>query len=290
MKTEALQNIINQREKAKHEARVSLYLLETVLFISQKGNIELTIEKFQYLMAYANWLVVLSDDADMCHFTEKEVIVQVTPEYLIDIETGSGLKSMVEGLPKRMYDDPGFIERNYDEDKRCFEIVKEKFEQDTNIKLEHLLSFLYYLETGGAIGKELSFRNNIICFWKDDILSDFCKIEKISLGEGEKILHFVSIVTSKLKTKNGRTDCYLPIGEKEKRDNRYEVKPIYEYEGILSFAPVIIYSLREYWQNSIYEFCIPYEIGLPETKKALDAWKKVYEMLSEEEKTDEVTQ
>lgn len=30
-------------------------------------------EKYQYLLAYANWLVVLGDNADMCYFTEDEV-------------------------------------------------------------------------------------------------------------------------------------------------------------------------------------------------------------------------
>lgn len=278
VKAEVADEIIKQREEAKHNAKVALYLLETVMYLGVKGTEELTGEMLQYLLAYANWLVVLSDDADMCHFTEKEVCVEVSSEYLIDVDTNTGWRtSALDELPKRMYDNPGYIERDYDEDNRCFENVKAKFEIDTDISLAHFLSFLYYLETGGSIGKELSFKNNVLCFWEDDILKDYSDVEKIKLLEAKKILNYTIIHPEKLKTKNGKSDYYLPIGEKEKRDNRFEVKPVYTYDGMIIYSPSVIHFLRLYWENSLFDFCMPYEIGLPETKEALDEWKRVYE-------------
>lgn len=278
VKKEALQEIIRQREEAKRNARVSSYLLETTLFLSCKGTEELSNEKMQDLIAYANWLVILSDDADMCHFTEKEVKVEVTSEYIIDVDENTGLRtSTLQGLAKRQYDDPGYIERDYDEDLKEFEIVKTKFQLDTKVSFESVLSLLYYLETGGAVDKELSYRNNVICFWKEDILNDYCTVAQISMPEAKRALKFVTIATEDLKTKNGKKDYYLPIGEKEKRDNRFEVKPVYEYDEMIIYAPSVVHSLREYWQNSLFEFCMPYEIGMSETKKALDDWKRVYE-------------
>lgn len=278
VKAEVSEEIINHREEAKHDAKVALYLLETVLYLGVKGTEELTGEMLQYLLAYANWLVVLSDDADMCHFTEKEVCVEVTSEYLIDVDTNTGMRtSAIDKLPKRLYDNPGYIERDYDEDNRCFENVKDKFKNDTDISLANFLSFLYYLETGGSIGKELSFKNNVLCFWEDDILKDYCDIEKIKLSEAERILSYTTVQTEKLKTKNGKSDYYLPIGDKEKRDNRFEVKPVYTCDGMIIYSPSVIHYLRSYWENSLFDFCMPYEIGLPETKGALDEWKRVYE-------------
>lgn len=69
----------------------------------------------------------------------------------------------------------------------------------------------------------------------------------------------------------------MPIGEKEKRCDRYEVKPIYEYGDMIIYSPVAVHFLRDYWQNSIFEFHMPFEIGMPSTKKVLIDWKRVYE-------------
>lgn len=55
------QDIIKQREEAKHDLRTVSYLLETTLFNSRRGHVILSAENYQYLLAYANWLVVLSD-------------------------------------------------------------------------------------------------------------------------------------------------------------------------------------------------------------------------------------
>ena len=278
VKTEVSKEIIKQREEEKHYVRVSSYLLETGLFLGKRGKEILSNEKMQYLLAYANWLVVLSDDADKCYFTEKEVRLEVTNEYIINVEINIGSKeNEIKGLSKRLYDNPGYFDRDYEEDHRFFEETKKKFKEDTGIELELLTSFLYYLETGGNNNKQLSFRNNVLCFWKDDILRDFCLIGKTTDSKAKQILDFVSIKADKLKTKNGKSDYYLPIGEKEKRDNRFEVKPVYEFDDMLIYSPIVIHYLREYWQNSLMNFCMPYEIGLPETKKTLDEWKRVYE-------------
>lgn len=69
----------------------------------------------------------------------------------------------------------------------------------------------------------------------------------------------------------------MPIGEKEKRCDRYEVKPAYEYEGMAIYAPSSMHYLQDYWQNSLFEFCMPFEIGLQNTKDVLVEWKLVYE-------------
>lgn len=278
VKVEVSQNIINQREEAKHNARTASYLLETALFNREKGKAILSNEKYQYLLAYANWLVVLSDNADMCYFTEEEVFVEVTGEYLIDVEANREPEHKLGSeLAKRMYDHPGHFERDKDADNTYFEKVKQAFESDTSVPLEVFLAFVYYLETGGKVDNEIFWKGNVLCFWKDDLIDDFISIQKCSRKLAEKALDMICIDPNKLKTKNGKSDFYLPIGEKEKRCDRYEVKPAYEYEGMVIYAPSSMHYLRDYWQNSLFEFCMPFEIGLQNTKDVLVEWKRVYE-------------
>ena len=79
------------------------------------------------------------------------------------------------------------------------------------------------------------------------------------------------------KTKNGKTDFYLPIGEKEKRCDRFETKPVYKYDDMIIYSPSVLDYLKNYWENSLFEFRMPYEIGMRNTKETLVNWKRVYE-------------
>lgn len=278
VRAEVSQNIIGQREEAKHNLRTVAYLLETALFNSGRGQVILSNEKYQYLLAYANWLVVLGDNADMCYFTEDEVYVEVSGEYIIDVESKrESSHQLGEELAKRMYDNPGHFERDYSADEQYFEKAKQAFEIDTGVPLEIFLTLLNYLETGGKIGSELYHRGNAFCFWKEDIIDDYCSVQNVSKVLAEKALQLLCINAARLKTKNNVADFYLPIGEKEKRCDRYEVKPVYEYDDMVIYSPSPIHFLRDYWQNSMFEFHMPYEIGLPATKQVLIDWKRVYE-------------
>lgn len=278
VRAEVSQNIIGQREEAKHNLRTVSYLLETALYNSGRGQAILSSEKYQYLLAYSNWLVVLGDNADMCYFTEDEVYVEVTGEYIIDVASKRESGHLLgEELAIRMYDNPGHFERDNSADEQFFEKAKQAFETDTDVPLEVFLTLMYYLETGGKIGSKLYHRGNAFCFWKEDIIDDYCSVQNVSKVLTEKALQLLCINAARLKTKNNVDDFYLPIGEKEKRCDRYEVKPVYEYDDMVIYSPSAIHFLRDYWQNSMFEFHMPYEIGLPATKKVLIDWKKVYE-------------
>lgn len=252
--------------------------VETTLFNSRRGHVILSAENYQYLLAYANWLVVLSDNADMCYFTDDEVYIKVSGEYIIDVESNrESDQTLGEELAKRMYDNPGRFERDRSADEKFFEKIKQAFARDTGVPLEVFLKLMFYLETGGNIGSELYHRANTLCFWKEDIIDDYCSVQNVSKKLAEKALQLLSINPKRLKTKNNKTDFYLPIGDKEKRCDRYEVNPVYEYDDMIIYSPVAIHFLRDYWENSLFEFCMPYEIGLPSTKNVVTDWKRVYE-------------
>ena len=71
---------------------------------------------------------------------------------------------------------------------------------------------------------------------------------------GRKSFTATKYKSKKTKTKNNKTDFYLPIGDKEKRCDRYEVNPVYEYDDMIIYSPVAIHFLRDYWENSCLNF------------------------------------
>lgn len=70
---------------------------------------------------------------------------------------------------------------------------------------------------------------------------------------------------------------YLPIGERKHRDQRYEVRPLLEDSGYILFSPVTIKDIHSRWINGIFDFYLPYEIGLENLKDVLVNWKRRYE-------------
>lgn len=63
---------------------------------------------------------------------------------------------------------------------------------------------------------------------------------------------------------------FVPIVDKLFED-------ISKVKDMIIYSPVAIHFLRDYWENSLFEFCMPYEIGLPSTKNVVTDWKRVYE-------------
>lgn len=250
------QDIIKQREEAKHDLRTVSYLLETTLFNSRRGHVILSAENYQYLLAYANWLVVLSDNADMCYFTDDEVYIKVSGEYIIDVESNrESDQTLGEELAKRMYDNPGRFERDRSADEKFFEKIKQAFARDTGVPLEVFLKLMFYLETGGNIGSELYHRANTLCFWKEDIIDDYCSVQNVSKKLAEKALQLLSINPKRLKTKNNKTDFYLPIGDKEKRCDKENVylKEMRKITGnINKDFPLVCISTAKKYLLSIY--------------------------------------
>lgn len=180
----------------------------------------------------------------MCYFTDDEVYIKVSGEYIIDVESNrESDQTLGEELAKRMYDNPGRFERDRSADEKFFEKIKQAFARDTGVPLEVFLKLMFYLETGGNIGSELYHRANTLCFWKEDIIDDYCSVQNVSKKLAEKALQLLSINPKRLKTKNNKTDFYLPIGDKEKRCDRYEVNPVYEYDDMIIYSPVAIHFL-----------------------------------------------
>ena len=90
---------------------------------------------------------------------------------------------------------------------------------------------------------------------------------------------YLTIAPQKLKTCEGTIHEILPIWEREKRDNRFDKKPLLSAGQDYIYSPVIIHVLLQSWWNGIPDFYPPYETGLSNTLVVLDEWKERYEKL-----------
>ena len=159
----------------------------------------------------------------------------------------------------------------------------ETFKYETEIDLKDLFEICDYFQIHFLDYTNTQISPNVYKINKKQTIEDFKKLtdslegKKYSIEQIEKIIDFLTIDATNLKTCKNKTDFYLPINERENRNNRFEIKPILCTNEELIFSPVIIKNIHDMWFNGILNFMLPYEIGLNKTTKEVLNWKKRYE-------------
>lgn len=278
---EIKEKILNLRENERYNIRCLQYLIETNLNLDRKVSRVCTNEENQFLIAFANWLVVLQDNADLCFNSEKESYIEINHEFIVDVLLEEDIQVKNEELKKRTYNNNDYTIKFDDEDKIYTYRAIEAFKVDTGLEFEKMLNILQYLQ--------LEFLD---CDYSEIIPNVFeIEIEKIIQGiekwteDKMKKQEIISLLNSlvidivKLKLWKGELRSFIPINEREQRDNRFDVKPLVRKGSKIIFSPIVMKELHNRWKNGLVNFYLPYEIGLNNVMDVLKEWKKRYENL-----------
>ena len=274
-------NIINQREEAKRNSRTLLYLIESNLYLARKSSKIIEENDLRILLAFSHWLVNLNDTADICYFTEKEAHISVNYEYVVDNEFNSDIDD--ENYTKRVYSNNNYIIPHDYNDNVYIDRLLKAFECETGCDLKGIFDICYYLQIEFLQYDHSNLENNVYKISKEDLIENLYNIvnelgtENYTKPQIEKNLDFLIINTNELKTRKGKKDFFLPFNERENRDNRFEIKPIVLDSNDIIFSPVLMKNVHSLWLDGIMNFMLPYEIGIPETRKMILEWKKNYE-------------
>lgn len=274
-------NTRKERENNRRNIRTAQYFIETNLSINHT-NKSLICSKtdFETLLAFADWLVVLQDNADNCYYTELDVEIYIDSEYKVDTIFSEYSNNKYEELFRRKYEQVDYTHKNDEQDKQHLLDSIQAFNSDTGIEFNILISLLDYLKLDIA-HKEFSqeVAPSVFEIKKNSLYSDFisllvtpCEVEHV-----EKVLDFITIDKRKLKLLNGVETPILPFWEREKRDNRFDIKPILSLGDKIIVSTVLVKQLEMFWKNGIMDWYLPYEIGLDRLKGEVKRWKKRYE-------------
>lgn len=276
---EVRDRIIDQREKAKHDDRNTLYLIETNLYLHCESETLATIDDINLLLAYANWLVVLNDVADMCHFADNEAYIEITDEYVVDTLADDQDAEALSGLHHRIYSYSGGLKRDHETDFKYLEKVKETFKEDMGFDLTDFLDILSYFSNSFSETIVKKIGNNVFRAPMKELLRDFLEQMNNVITEEDATTLFNYLVASSqnLKTENGKINFYLPIGKRRTRDTRFELMPLVSINGDIIFSPITMDRLKKDWLNGIMDFILPYEVRMNKTKQLIVEWKKSYE-------------
>lgn len=273
----------NIREEYRRNLRTIQYLIESNLAIQhQEPSFDIKKDEFENLIAFADWLVVLQDNADTCYFTDFDLSINIDNEYKIDTVLSEFSELQYEQILLRKYKQQDYPIKNDEKDKEYLTQCINAFLIDTGIEIDALISLLEYLQLEvieKSFVKEIY--PNVFESSKDDLINDilevFKKTKEDDLEKIERTFNFITLDCDKLKFLNETFHNILPVWDREKRDNRFDVKPIIVQDGKCIFSPVILKQLATMWKSGFIEWYLPFEIGLESVKIELSKWKKRYE-------------
>ena len=285
MQQENKNKLISARKENK-EIQLSLqYLIETNLFlVEERGESSPKNADIENLVAFTHWLGILQSHSDMCFHTTADTNFIILDDYRVNVELGDEYQALIKEMEKRTYESDIYAVQGDDNDKDYFDEVSKGFLKDTGIDFRVLEVVLRQLMECSFPEQTVSFselKPNVIRVNKFDAVKDVQAFvsENISLDMVQKAYDFITLLPNNLKTIENTQHNTLPIWEREKRDNRFDVKPLLLVGDSYIYSPVTIKELHSRWVNGWMQFYPPYEIGLKNSLAALWKWKEYYEHL-----------
>ncbi len=275
-------NIVEQREEAKQESRTLLYLIESNLYLQREVDKKINDKDLKFLLAFSHWLVNLNDTADICYFTENEAHIEVSFEYVVD-NIGDNIENENDNYIRRVYLSNNYSIQYDETDTLYFNNVISTFNEETGYDLSTIVDICYFLQTEFLNYDYEKLDENVYRISEESFIDNLYslvvnKVRDIYPKDSiKKNLDLLIICPEKLKDWKGKRQEFLPFNEREKRDNRFEIKPLIREDNDIIFSPPLIKNVNNLWFEGIFNFMLPYEIGIPKTRDCILEWKKRYE-------------
>lgn len=270
-------------EESKEVQLALLYLIETNLFLTsmRKERIPM-VSDIERLLALAHWLVILQNNSDLCFHTDSKTELVILDDFRIDVKLSQEYAGLAESIRRRFYESDIYSMKNTDKDKQYIDEICKGFEMDTGVNflvLESVMKQLYEcsFQKDATDFDEIS--PNVIRINKQDAIQDYAAyvLVKVEPAEVQKAYDFLTVIPEKLKSIGNKDHPILPIWEREKRDNRFQIRPLLAVGDSYIYSPIVIKELRNRWINGLMQFYLPYEIGLKNMLSSLRSCKEYYE-------------
>ena len=270
---------IDLREEARVYKTILEYLIEENLVTERETNPLIPSDDIvNDLIAYGKYILDFQILSDAYSYGASNWFrLEIEDNYVINISETEKYLQFVSQMKEVKYKYGEYRNRNKDIDSSKFTKVKETFLQDTKIDFDSFIYFLNMFSSNGNIlelkeQKILTVQGNVVEGKIEDLAKYFADNSNYSIEIFYSILQFLTLEKDKVAPYGE-----IPIWEKKKRVNKFSAKPIVvSYENII-FSPIILDRLEKDWVEGIMNFILPYDIGMQNTLKVINNWKKFYE-------------
>jgi len=233
------------------------YLIESNLFLERNTSKFIDKHTLNYLVAYADWLVVLQNNSDFAFWGIDQCEINVLDDFRVNTDVIN--KDYIDEIAKRKAAQESYIILPPEH----FDNFNDAFYKDAGFTMSAFYAAMdFFAFRCDGLAKKIcedvysidrSTLNNLIAGLKLDI-------------DLSKFIVWNTVNCSKLKTtyRNSQEEAHpiIPIWEVENRPNRIEIKPFLLDGKNIIFSPVVVYSTFARWMFARNNFYLPYEFGL----------------------------
>ncbi|WP_033542901.1 hypothetical protein [Planococcus sp. CAU13] len=277
------QKTIELREENKKNLRQIQYLIEENLIIERETPRHLlSTSDYLDLLAISHWLIVLQDAADLAHNDIRWIAVEIKDDYQVNTIVEEEIEKRMQASVRKNYDFNSYEIKKDKTNMEFYELFEEAFYKDTDIRLKTLFDVLTIMSEV-AISENPIIHNvldhpNVFKVQKDEIIYSISQELSLSEREVATYFNFIALERKMVKYIGDEEIPVIPIWERKKRNNRFDVKPLITFDRKeYIFSPASMHFLRQNWIFGIFDFYLPYEYELNKSMKIITMWKKRYE-------------
>lgn len=273
---------ISFRQTKKNKLRHLLYLIEFNLKYGSRDtkNKINNIDEVKNLLAYAEWFIVLQDNADTFHWKMDTSSIEITHEYLVNTIFTDDIVEKYKELTERVYSTGSFISDKIPEVMSNENLMK-AFEMDLGFSFSSFIKVLGILSDQADDKEDYEINLDVIRFDSEKLLNIIIK-DVPELHTKEKVLTLLNeltINTDRLsyifKKDNIKDINTIPVWEREYRPNRFELKPLLLIGDSYIFSPIVCYQTLMLWSNSLIGLFPVHEYNIPNILKEIKRLKKI---------------
>jgi len=263
------------------------YLIEKFIQINpqQTGEI-ISIKSLKYILALVNEIITLYTASDALHYEIFNVFLNVSHDYLFEIEYEPEIDKKYKNYGERFYEHKTSLS---DKNTATLLDIKDKnqfldkldsaFLEELRFSIINMLTICRILSRWASCTKakiSTYYTSNFDKLFKvcNKNMSTFIEKEEL-----KRILKFLTLEQSNiLLIEDDPIPCDdLPVWEIKKRPNRYNVKPIISIDNQYYWGPWSIYRMLFIWEGAITNGRLPFSINKEEIKKTMNFGKKMME-------------
>ena len=207
------------REKHRRNLRTAQYLLEGNLVIQhRRGTSDCSKDEFEDLLAFADWLVVLQDNSDVCFHTESDVSIEVDHQYTVNVVVSDASAQQYEEILLRKYAQLDYTTKGDEIDRQYILQCAHAFLEDTGVELSTGISA--QVSAIGSCGAASFQGGSSECVRgeENDLIDGFLRFvseSKTAIRGKQKALSFITLDCGRLKCLDSVAHDVLPVWERK---------------------------------------------------------------------------
>lgn len=231
------------------------------------------------LLAYADWFVVLQDNADSFHWKMDTSSIEVSYDYLVNTNFTDDTIEKYKTLSERIYNSGSFVSEKVPNLLENVNLL-DAFMKDFGFSFDAFIKVLGILSDNGDKKDSYEIYPDVIRFDIDRLI-DIVMSEILELKTKEKALAVLNQLTVNdeylsyiFKEDIIKDMNVIPIWEREYRPNRFDLKPLTSAGDSYIFSPIICYQTLMLWSNSFVGLYPVHEYNIPNILTEIDRLKK----------------